>query len=286
MKKTKTAHSKIKKFKKEYSLIKMTNEYIIYKHNICNTIMQKTYQVFNKRLEIVCDNKECRYKKTSNSLRKTVFKNKNKINQKRKETCLKKYGTEFPVQNKMIKEKMFKSIKNKDINISNHKRLETCLKKYGQKYISQTKKVKEKIKKTWGRKSQKEINQIQQRIYDSKKKNGSFDISIPEDKLYKTLCNVYGKEKVLRQHKDNRYPFFCDFYIKDYDFFIECQNWIGHGKEPFDINNIKHVEILNKWKNKSKGNNMYQRMINTWTIKDPQKRQFAFKNNLKFREVF
>ena len=77
------------------------------------------------------------------------------------------------------------------------------------------------------------------------------------------------------------------------DLYIEYQGYQGHGDEPFDPNNQKHIEILNEWKecakireSKLKKRSQYSDYIKTWTIGDPLKRKVAKENNLNWLEFF
>ena len=104
------------------------------------------------------------------------------------------------------------------------------------------------------------------------------------------------KEKfndVIRQYKENRYPFFCDFYIPHLDLFIECQYSHYHNTHPYigSDEDIKTVELLKEKSLKRKQithktYSRYDSMINTWTITDVKKRNIAKENNLNYLEFF
>ena len=96
----------------------------------------------------------------------------------------------------------------------------------------------------------KDWNSAKEKEYQTKTKNKSFNTSKPEDNLYKELCIKYGKENVLRQYRDERYPFNCDFYIKTEDLFIELNYFIAHCSHPYDKYNKDDIELLNSIKNK------------------------------------
>lgn len=130
--------------------------------------------------------------------------------EKRKNTCILRYGGNAPLCNSHIKNKMRR----------------TCLEKYGVDNPSKYNDVINKINSTniikyggkWPLQGLTPINKMLQ----TKRKNGTFNTSKPEEKIY-----LYIKEKfpnVERQYKDNkRYPFACDFYIPSLDYFIEFQ---------------------------------------------------------------
>lgn len=158
------------------------------------------------------------------------------------------------------------------INGSKEKLIQTNLKRYGVKWVSQTEEFKNKA---WA----------------SKKANGTANTSKPENKIAFLLSMKY--KNTLRNYKSDLYPFHCDFYIPELDLYIEYQGHPGHGKEPFNSNNQKHIEILNEWKerakireSKLKKRSQYSDYIKIWTIRDPLKRKVAKRNNLNWIEFF
>ena len=54
----------------------------------------------------------------------------------------------------------------------------------------------------------------------------------------------------IRQYKDSRYPYNCDFYIPCLDLFIEFQGYWTHGEHPFNPNDINDINRLNLMKYK------------------------------------
>ena len=201
---------------------------------------------------------------------------------KSKQTCLEKYGVEYSLQSEEIKEK----IKN------------TCLEKYGVEYSLQSEEIKEKIKNTCLEKYGVEIfckseeylkqkDKIINKIYYSRKKNGTLNTSKPEEELY-----LYIKEKfpsVVRQYKDKeRYPWRCDFYIPELDCFIEYNGFQSHGTHPYNPKSIDDRNIVKEWNKKYNNGEhvLYKRMIEGWTISDVKKRKTAIKNNLNFHEFW
>lgn len=200
---------------------------------------------------------------------------------KSRETCLEKYGVSHPMKNFEIVNKLKKSMIEKygventsKLKEDREKTKKTMIKKYGFEYFSKSKKWHDFIKE-----NKKEINN---KIYKTKKKNNSFNISKPEEITYQLLVEKY--KNVIRQYKDERYPFACDFYIPEEDLFIECNFTWTHGKESFDENNEIHLNKLNKWK--SKNTKYYQEAIKTWTGRDVLKRNTALENELNYIEIF
>lgn len=149
----------------------------------------------------------------------------------------------------------------------------------------------EKRQKTMASKTEEELKEIQHKIYETKKKNNTFNCSEDEIVIYKKLKRKF--KTVLRQFKDKRYPFASDFYIPELDLFIEYQGTWTHGDVPFDPNNEDHKNILNEWVErqqelnfKRKNKNFYTNAIKVWTIKDPEKRRLVKQNNLNWIEFF
>ena len=194
--------------------------------------------------------------------------------EKRKTTCINKYGGNAPLCNPQVKDKVKK----------------TCIEKYGvdnpSKYHDTIDKINlTNIKRYGGEWPLQGLTPINKMI-ETKRKNNTFNTSKPEEELY-----LYIKEKfpsVIRQYKDNtRYPFCCDFYIPELDYFIELNGTWTHGKHPYNKTNINDKEQLEIWESKGKeGHKYYLNAIKIWTIKDVEKRNCAKKHNLNFKEVW
>lgn len=117
------------------------------------------------------------------------------------------------------------------------------------------------------------------RGYVTKRANGSFSSSKPEDDMFDRLCQLFGVDDIERQYSDVRYPFQCDFYIRSRDMFIELNGtWThgGHwyGSEPTD------VETCETWRTKTSA--YYDNAVTTWTQRDVRKRQAAKVSNLNY----
>ena len=126
---------------------------------------------------------------------------------------------------------------------------------------------------------------IQEKRLNTLKLNGTIGLQISnEEKLtFNKLKEKYLD--VINQYRDKyRYPFNCDFYIPSLDLFIECQYSWTHEGHPYNKENDK--EKLELWKEKAKISKYYQNAINTWTIRDVNKREIANKNNLNYLEFF
>ncbi len=131
---------------------------------------------------------------------------------------------------------------------------------------------------------------INKKIYDTMRKNNSFNISKIETKLHSLLLLKFDNDDILTQYnEDPRYPFKCDFYIKSLDLFIECQWAQEHGYHPFNTDDELDREKLQELKLKAaqgKPNNRYYHIIYYWTERDPLKLDYLRKNNLNFVLIY
>lgn len=227
------------------------------------------------------------------------------IKEKQEQTCLERYGVKNPFQNKQIQEKYYQKLKEKygidnimQLTSSKERLKQTCLKLYGVENPLQVLAFREKQKETmlklYGVENASQSEELKQKKYDTMRKNGTWPInSQEEEKIYETLITKFNG--VERQYnKDPRYPFLCDFYIPDLDLFIEHQGYISHGKHPY-TGSEEDEQIVEEWyirayelaeKKQSIEENSYLSYINTWTVRDPLKRQTAKENNLNWIEFF
>lgn len=125
-------------------------------------------------------------------------------------------------------------------------------------------------------------SQLLQKSYNTKKANNSFNLSKPEDDFYTNLCEKYGESEIIRQYTDDRYPFNCDFYIKSTDTFIELNLSWTHGGHKFDETDQADLVKLHQWQEKAIQSDYYKNAIETWTIGDLKKFEYAEKHNLNY----
>lgn len=216
--------------------------------------------------------------KLSSNLRQT-FKDpikKENIIEKRKASYFKKTGYMHPSQNPEIKVQKLKKIK------------ETILTKFGS--------YKEHFNFILRRKYNTNIEEALQlrnnKIYQTKKANHSFNSSKPEESIHNLLLEKFPDCK--RWYKeDSRYPFECDFYIPSLDLFIEINFHWTHGSRPYNQDCLADQEIVARWQEKvkelnykGKNKNFYQVAISIWTERDVHKREIARKNALNYLEFF
>ena len=203
--------------------------------------------------------------------------------EKSKKTCLEKYGSEYYIGSKDCLEKTIEFSKQnynvdwftKSEEIKN-KAKETMLRRYGVEYSMQIPKNREYMSYLMS------SYEMQERRYNTMKRNHTFNSSSAEEELFLYIESRFPK--VVRQYKDkNRYPYFCDFYIPELDYFIELQGYYTHGKHPFDPNSNEDLQLIEYYKKKY-GEDCQP--ITIWSIKDVEKRDCAKKHNLNFKEVW
>lgn len=142
------------------------------------------------------------------------IKNKDKISEKRKNTCLKKYGCEFPTRNKEIINKIKSTnlekygcecvLQNETVH---QKTMKTNIKKYGNEISSKSEYVKNKIKETFNliKNDNIKFNCINEKIKQTfiKKYNVENPMQLKEikEKRKITMLKKYGTEFVRNDEK-------------------------------------------------------------------------------------
>ncbi len=205
---------------------------------------------------------------------------------KRNETMIERYGVPEPNQNPVIAAKMQQTLQ------------ETNMRRHGVAHTAQRPEIAKKIHenrqqtmlKRYGAKNSVQIPEINQKIFESRAKNNTLNASIPEDTLYQLLVERYGEDDVLRNAMiDDRYPFNVDFYIKSRDLFIELNGDRCHGDHWYDATNQDDVALVEHWKSRmseleelSGKLSRYRKFIETWTVSDVLKRQYAIDNELNY----
>ena len=209
--------------------------------------------------------------------------------QKSRKTYKERTGVDNPYKNKDVRKKIKETWKsNGYLNpMQSHKIKQhvanTNIKRYGVKAPILLKSVKENAH------SQDAINKCD----ITKRKNNTYSSSKPEELLYKNLIKIFGKENIIRNYKSEYYRWKCDFYISNYDVYIELQGSWMHGKHPYNENDINDVLKAKKLLEKSEEINQFGKkkksylgVLHTWTVSDPLKRKTAKENNLNYLEIF
>lgn len=225
--------------------------------------------------------KEIRKKSYKTKLEK--YGNEHYHNQEKiKQTCLEKYNSTSPLGNREIWEQTRKhTIEKYGAAYNKEKYNETMLKKYGVKWFTQSNKLIERSQSPEAKEKQ----------YKTKKKNGTLNSSKIEDKSYELLKEKYPD--IIRQYRSKLYPFNCDFYIPSLDLYIECQYGQFHHGRPYlgTEQDIKDIEILKenakrRHEETGKDKNRYDNELETWTIRDVNKRNIVKQNNLNYIEFW
>lgn len=123
---------------------------------------------------------------------------------------------------------------------------------------------------------------VRRKRLETKRKNGTFTTSTPENKAYKILLSKYPD--IVRQYSSDKYPYMCDFYIPSTDTYIEYNgNWT-HGGHPFDPLCEEDNAVLSEWK--TKNTQYYDSAIDVWTVRDPDKRKTASASGIHYIELW
>ena len=163
---------------------------------------------------------------------------------------------------------------------------------YGKLNIKLTDEHKKKISESHkgllkGRKLSEEVLKIKlTKEYITRKLNNSFNTSKVEEDFYKKLLEENKTKTIYRQYKDERYPFYCDFYIVEDDLFIELNAHWTHGGRPYDPNDASCQEQLKIWQEKAKTSQYTANAITTWTVRDVEKQRIAKENNLNYEVIY
>lgn len=183
------------------------------------------------------------------------------------------------VRNYLMKYKIPLRTMSESIVISSAKRSEDVLReralKFRNTWYSRPENEREEINKSRKTKSE-NLEQALKKSMITKMNRNSGTKSRSEDGFYHLLCNIFGKEDIIRQYFDERYPFNCDFYIKSKDLFIEYQGHPSHGYCPFNKDDKECIEFLNK-----------QTIdMTTWTIRDIKKINVARNSGIRLVLIY
>lgn len=206
--------------------------------------------------------------------------------QKREATLISRYGVTSPNADPKICAKMMKSAR-----ITNRA-------KYGVDNPMQCPDIakissehrQKTMESRYGVKNSVESEEIRNRIFETRRMNGTLNSSVPEDTLFNLLVKTYGEEDVLRNViVDNRYPFHVDFYIKSRDLFIELNGDKCHGGHWYEPNNKQDQQRVRSWIENAERLEItsgkvsrYRKYLKTWTVTDVAKRIAAKTANLNY----
>lgn len=285
--------------------------YILNRYNDSKSIVETLYRIQHKiEIRPICKGcgKEINFdrhlKRFKSFCSNKCASNDEEEREKRRKTCLEKYGVENPFSSDYIKEKIKKINKEKygyssasKNSIIKEKTRITCLNKYGTICYSLSEEYKNKYKQTclekYGVENYSQTNEFKslfnndvwlknkiEKSNNTKKKNKTFNTSKSELEIYNIIKEQYSD--VVYQYKDKRYPFICDYYIPSLDLFIEYNGHWSHNNHSFNSNDENDINILEKWQEKAKTSNFYKKAIEVWTKRDVAKIKKAKKNKLNY----
>lgn len=167
------------------------------------------------------------------------------------------------------------------------KKTADTLAKRGVVNVFQLEEVKEKSANTmvrkYGARHNSQVPSIQKKRSETKRKNGTFHTSKPEQEIKKLLEGRFPDLEY--QYRSELYPFSCDFYIPSLDLYIEYQGTWTHGRKPFE-GTEEDLQLVEKWKRLSEKSSFYKNAVYVWTKSDILKRETARKNDLNWIEFF
>lgn len=183
---------------------------------------------------------------------------------------LERYGVEKPLQNKQIKAQQE----------------QTCIDRYGTPTPAVLQEFKDKAAETiyrhYGVYASMHDPNVREKAYQTKSINGTWNTSQAEIGLENYLKSL--KIEYVYQYTCDLYPFNCDFYLPQYDLFVEIQGCWTHGRHAFNPTDPQDIDTLCLWL--SKRTDYYSQAVRTWTYRDVLKRYTAKRNNLKYLEIF
>lgn len=205
--------------------------------------------------------------------------------EKTRQTNLERYGVEHQNQREEIAQKISRAKKTPE---TQEKYENTCLERYGNRNLNLVPEIREKYKQTllknYGVENPLQNRELCEKHLKTLIDNNSYGKSSFEENYYEELCDKYGVDDVIRQYKEERYPFNCDFYIKSEDLFIEINKHPSHNTHPFNPQDENDIALLEKLKeDNSRWSNM---IIDVWTIRDVEKQRIAKENNLNYRVIY
>lgn len=199
------------------------------------------------------------------------------IREKQVQTTLKNHNVGSFLEKEEIREMGYKAQEDKygarhflQSETFNRKRSEYLLKQY------------ETNKKRYGGIQPSCDPQVMDKNYETRKQKGTSKSSKEEKQILSELRKRCSS--VDSPYKEPRYPFQCDFYIKDDDLFIEYNGYWHHNGHFYNEENIEDQKKLEIWK-KKKGiskRNQYDIAIKVWTESDPLKHRTAVENRLNY----
>ena len=236
---------------------------IKYKCDNCGKIEEISYSSWNKRkykeMETFC--KDCTAKIIQPQIMYDKYKTNNCVHldwviEKKKETNLKKYGNEWAIASKEIRNSILKTFEEKyhvDNLMKNQqikeKALKTLNEKYGGNSCTCDAKVIEKIKQTclekYGVKNVFQVKSFQEKARKTLYKNDTVPSSVPEKLLCNMLKEIYGKNNCFPKYPFECYSFDCLVVIDKIKIDVEYDGLYWH-KNRKQKDGARNVILLNE----------------------------------------
>ena len=97
--------------------------------------------------------------------------------------------------------------------------------------------------------------------------------TVSEQRIYDYLISIYSDTK-YDVKVDDRYPYFCDFYIPSKDLFIELNAHPSHGRLPIKYLSVEEYSKYN------------QKWLDVFARRDVEKQNKAIENNLNYLMIY
>ena len=165
--------------------------------------------------------------------------------------------------------------------------------KYGVEYLFQREDIKEKRKQTlvqrYGVEHPNQNPEILNKVWNTCKSHMTFNTSGEEEQIYQWLQEL--NYNVIHHYKSEDYPFNCDFYLPDYDLYIEYNGSQFHNYRAYfgtkeDIEEINKLQATVEKKLAEGKNPQAAAIIDTWSKRDVAKREYARNNKINFLEIY
>lgn len=126
-------------------------------------------------------------------------------------------------------------------------------------------------KETWF--SNKEDILSRRKITEKENRQNRLCRSVAEQKMFDALIEVYP-DTIYDTRVDNRYPFFCDFYIPSEDLFIELNAHPSHGRLPIsELTFDEYSKYPQKW-------------VDVFARRDVEKQNTAKNNGINYIMIY
>lgn len=141
-----------------------------------------------------------------------------------------------------------------------------------------------KCKETWKHKPKELIQSYKKKEFETRRSNGTLGQhkTSAEMELENILISIFGKDDVMYNYFDDRYPFKCDFYVKSEDLFIELHAGWEHQHHSFDEGNEDDLHTLKILQDKSLDSDYFSNVIYQWTDLDVRKKNTFIENKLNY----